>query len=320
MEKYEPFDLKITKLTGLEWQRGNVASLLRQLITEQGKPRYSVENRVIIAFDKSLDSSVEFLQGNRSLLLEVLLNIAYNPYAFTYRLKEYHSWFAITLVRQYRRSADYHEHPIGPGMREPGKAVFETELLREASLRSGGRLRANPETEEHGHDGDLRIDRSKVKNADALGEPAPAFDIVKLYVCDYGAEPVPPWKNCEPCPLFVEGHCQSQGAAIWRALHPPELGTDVPSEKQADTSPHSEIASSPRNELQDLLEHHKKRGTPEGWLWCLGTWHKVGKPTVYAPGGPYYDLSLYLYPERLSPDRRAGIASWLKAQAPAPQA
>ncbi|GAI85708.1 unnamed protein product, partial [marine sediment metagenome] len=90
MDEYEPFDLKITKLTGTKWQRENAAALLRQLIAEQGKPRYSIENRIIIAFDRSLNSSVEFFQTNRSILLEALLNIAYNPYVFTYLLREYH--------------------------------------------------------------------------------------------------------------------------------------------------------------------------------------------------------------------------------------
>ena len=30
-------------------------------------------------------------------------------------------------------------------------------------------------------------------------------------VCDYGAAPIPPWKNCQPCPLFSDGHCTSKG-------------------------------------------------------------------------------------------------------------
>jgi len=222
MNKYEPFDLKITKLTGAKWQRENVAALLKQLIAEQGKPRYSVENRIIIAFDRSADSSVEFLQLNKGILLEVLLNVAYNPYAFTYLLNAYHYWFSIPLVTNYHRSRGYYEHPIGPGLREPEKAKFETELVREAALKSDGLIKFNPNPKEHGHDGDLRINRAKIKNADAQTEPAPQFDTRKLSVCDYGTPPVPNWTNCLPCPLYKDGHCLSRGATIYRAIY----GTD----------------------------------------------------------------------------------------------
>lgn len=218
MDRYEPFDLKITKLTGTDWQRDNVAALLRQLIKEQGKPRYSIENRIIMAFDRSLDSRVEFLRDNRNILLEMLLNIAYNPYAWTYWLNEYHSWFSITLVEKYHRSGEYYEHSIGPGMREPRKAKFETELVREAALKSDGLIKFNPNGEEHGHDGDLRIDRAKIKNADARIEPTPSFEARRLLVCDYGDRGVQ-WANCLPCPLYKEGHCLSKGAAIYRAIH-----------------------------------------------------------------------------------------------------
>ncbi|GAH63220.1 unnamed protein product, partial [marine sediment metagenome] len=195
MDKYEPFDLKITKLTGIKWQRENVAALLRQLIGEQGRPRYSVENRIITAFDGSLNSSMDFLQLNRNILLEALLNIAYNPYVFTYLLSEYHCWFGITLITNYHRIWGYYEHPIGSGMREPGKAKFEDELLREAATKSDGLIRFNPNPKERGHDGDFRIDRAKIKDADAQIEPVPLFETRKSFVCDYSAGSVH-WTNC----------------------------------------------------------------------------------------------------------------------------
>ncbi|MBA7579244.1 hypothetical protein ES708_21113 [subsurface metagenome] len=73
--------------------------------------------------------------------------------------------------------------------------------------------------------------------------------------------------------------------------------------------------------IEDRIVRHKKRGVvlrgPDGrvidWLWCLSTWDKLGRPVVYAgPGDPFYDLSLYMYPERLSPQKLQGIAAWLE--------
>ena len=73
--------------------------------------------------------------------------------------------------------------------------------------------------------------------------------------------------------------------------------------------------------IKTWLAYHKKRGValrgPDGqvinWLWCLFTWDKLGRPVVYAaPGDPFYDLSLYFYPEKLSPQRLQGIVSWLE--------
>ena len=38
-----------------------------------------------------------------------------------------------------------------------------------------------------------------------------------------------------------------------------------------------------------------------------------GRPVVYAaPGDPFYDLSLYMYPERLSSQKLQGIVTWLE--------
>ncbi|MBA7679873.1 hypothetical protein ES703_88178 [subsurface metagenome] len=73
--------------------------------------------------------------------------------------------------------------------------------------------------------------------------------------------------------------------------------------------------------LKTWLAYHKKRGVvlrgPDGrvidWLWCLSMWDKLGRPVVYAgPRDPFYDLSIYVYPERLSPQKLQGIAAWLE--------
>lgn len=42
---------------------------------------------------------------------------------------------------------------------------------------------------------------------------------VSPYVCDYGTLPIFAWVNCEPCPLYSDGHCHSQGAAIHKAIY-----------------------------------------------------------------------------------------------------
>lgn len=73
--------------------------------------------------------------------------------------------------------------------------------------------------------------------------------------------------------------------------------------------------------IEDWIAHHRKRGVvlqgSDGrlidWLWCLSTWDKLGRPVVYAaPGDPFYNLSLYMYPEKISPRQLQGIVAWLK--------
>jgi len=219
MEQREFFDLKITKLTKATWQREDLSILLKQLMNEQGRPRYSVENRIIISFDRSISSDIKFLRLNRDKLIEVLLNIAYNPYSFTYWLSEYRCWVAFALIQNYRRSDEYHEHPLGSGLREPDKAEFANELIKEIEAKSGGIIKANPNPKEHGRDGSIPIDREKLS-------PAPttlvSYELLRAPVCDYGAADIAKdldWQNCLPCPLYKDRHCTSKGAAIQRAIY-----------------------------------------------------------------------------------------------------
>lgn len=217
MDRYEPFDLKITKLTGTEWHRDNAPALARQLITEQGKPRFSIENRMIIAFDQSRDSSVSFLRLNQSILVEALLSVAYKPYHFTHWLEEYGCWVSIVLITKYRyQQGKYYEHPIGAGMRESEKAEFETRLLQEATVKSGGLIKYNPDTKQHGYDGDLYLDRQKLTDPHREIKLIP-LEPIPIFVCDYGAGSVS-WPNCLPCPLYKDGDCQSRGAIIFGAI------------------------------------------------------------------------------------------------------
>jgi len=73
--------------------------------------------------------------------------------------------------------------------------------------------------------------------------------------------------------------------------------------------------------IETWIAHHRKRGIvlrgPEGqlidWLWCLSTWDRLGRPVVYAAlGDPFYNLSLYMYPEKIAPRQLQGIVAWLK--------
>lgn len=207
MERYEPFDLKIGKLTGTNWDRGNMTNLAKQLMAEQGEPRASIENRIVILFDRSTSSSIYFLQKNRALILQALSNIVWRPYAFTHWIKP-KVWCSLILVGegQYNQESKYYEHPIGIGLREPQKANFEFNLVQEMARISGGLLKCNPEQEEHGHDGDLLLDN------DLICDPLKQSPLYRLIpVCEYGDKDVE-WANCNPCPLFRDEHCLSRGA------------------------------------------------------------------------------------------------------------
>lgn len=49
------------------------------------------------------------------------------------------------------------------------------------------------------------------------------------------------------------------------------------------------------------------------WQWCLSTWSKVGKPIVHVGDKDnIFDLSMILYPKKLSSERLQRIVSWLE--------
>lgn len=210
MERYEPFDLKIGKLTGDNWERINMTTLAKQLMARQGEPRASIENRIIILFDNSPNSSTRFLQNNRSLIVRALCNIAWRPYAFTRWVDKPNAWISLVLLKQgnYHIETRYYEHSIGIGLREPDKAQFEFELLEEMTNITGGLIKHNPTQKEHGYDGDLLLDVTQIYNP--LTHP---YLLSSIPVCDYGDKPVD-WANCFPCPLFRDGHCLSRGVSF----------------------------------------------------------------------------------------------------------
>lgn len=81
------------------------------------------------------------------------------------------------------------------------------------------------------------------------------------------------------------------------------------------------MAEIPPIPIERWMAHHRKRkvilrgvdGRPINWPWCLFVWDKLGRPIVYAaPGDPFYDLLLYMYPEKISPRQLHGIVVWLE--------
>lgn len=54
-------------------------------------------------------------------------------------------------------------------------------------------------------------------------------------------------------------------------------------------------------------------GRAVDWQWCLCTWDRIGRPVVHAgPNDNIFDLSLFLYPEKVSPKRLEAIVNWLE--------
>lgn len=149
-----PFDLKICKLTGEDWNRDDVSQLARQLLEKQGEYRYSIENRVIIIFDRSENSSVKFLKVHESLLVERLVEFFRNPLNYIHLFDDIKCWQAIIMIHpsEYESQDAYYEHSLGEGLREPGKAEYENYLLK-AVAEKVDNLIVNPNNKEHGLDG-----------------------------------------------------------------------------------------------------------------------------------------------------------------------
>jgi hypothetical protein len=64
-------------------------------------------------------------------------------------------------------------------------------------------------------------------------------------------------------------------------------------------------------------ELSKSLRLPDGrlldWKWCMDTWDKIGRPVIHAGDNDnIFDLSLFLYAEKLSPKRLEGIVIWLE--------
>lgn len=174
MERFEKFDLKICKLTGNHWDRRDLKHLATQLMEEQGNARHSIENRIILVFDKSPTSCVEFFKLNRQLLIDALINIAHNPTKYIYWLPKFECWVAIKLLQssEYQLPnslASYYEHPIDLGMQERLKAGFERQLILDVSRLCNFKIR--PDIFDpfiRGKDGELKIDSEQLKGMGTL--------------------------------------------------------------------------------------------------------------------------------------------------------
>lgn len=167
MMQFEPFDLKLAKLTGNGWDRFNLRHLAEQLLDGQGNPRHSIENRIIVLFDRSPNSGVEFFKSNEAVIIKGLIEIAKNPCDFAYWIHKYECWVALYLIAsgKYIPNPDYYEHPIALGFREPEKAEFEKELIVKVSPLCNFAIRPNRQYKEIGKDGELKIDVEKLRHS-----------------------------------------------------------------------------------------------------------------------------------------------------------
>jgi len=136
---------------------------------EQGNPRYSIENRIILAFDRSPNSEARLFKANKELLINALIAIANDPYRFTYWLEEFEHWVAIKVFSQEdyeipEGCQDYYEHSVGLGYREPDKGEFSKAIILEVAPLCDYKIkpwRVNPKA--IGIDGELKIDLAKLR-------------------------------------------------------------------------------------------------------------------------------------------------------------
>lgn len=158
-EKYIPFDLKITKLTGKSWTRSDNSVLAEELLDSQGKDRESIENRVIICFNHSYTSDVTFLIKCEPLILKKLERIVKNPSKYVHRV--YGTYQLIVMIqraewRQYSEKGtdddNYNEFDEGKGLRDISKAEWSNELVEKLHQRMGMLILPNPNQKEHGCD------------------------------------------------------------------------------------------------------------------------------------------------------------------------
>lgn len=152
-----PFDLKFCKLEAPKWNRTNLRALAQQLFEQQGNPRFSIENRIIIAFDKSTTSSTFFLRCNEGIMLIKVMDMIRNPEKYWYKIyvngKEILACVILIKENEYIKMSEIYEHPIGDGLREERKAVFAHRFLKHISWLTEGRIEPYSNPKEHGIDG-----------------------------------------------------------------------------------------------------------------------------------------------------------------------
>lgn len=148
-----PFDLKITKLEGENWERQNIQQLAQQLYDYQGECRLSIENRITVVFDRSTTSSVAYFQKHKPILLYRLITECYEAQNWVW-VSEYKVWHCVLMIPNIEDTpVEHSQHIIGYGLREEEKADFETQLLIEVAQCSNEIMTVNPNHKEHGVDG-----------------------------------------------------------------------------------------------------------------------------------------------------------------------
>jgi hypothetical protein len=172
MEKVKiPFDLKISKLQGPQWERENLRKLAEQLMQNQGEFRYSLENRLFILFDRSSTSSVDFLKRNEVIILREIMTMLQNPkeYWFNLKIGEQNIFTCVILIPEtkYIKIFEQTEHSLGEGLREKEKAEFAHKILTHITWVSDGKIEPCENPKEHGIDGyiylpaDCLVDRDR---------------------------------------------------------------------------------------------------------------------------------------------------------------
>ncbi len=156
MEKV-PFDLKICKLEGIDWNRNNLKVLATQLYERQGKYRASFENRLFVCFDKSTTCSVAFQKLNEILILQKIIQVVENPLEYWFKItansQEYLTCVILLSEGEYKQSPERNEHIIQLGLSEPDKAEFAHKILTHINWVTDGKIEPHPNTKLHGCDG-----------------------------------------------------------------------------------------------------------------------------------------------------------------------
>ena len=157
-----PFDFKVTKLEHSHWDRSNEHNLAKELIEQQGSSRINIDNRIIIAFDKSTNSSVTFFNQNRSVITTKILQMLKDPEQFWHQFEIDGKKILVCLIlikeNEYQTLNEIpSEHPIGDGIREPDKAEWSHEFLHHMAWISDGLITPNENPYEKGVDGYITL-------------------------------------------------------------------------------------------------------------------------------------------------------------------
>jgi hypothetical protein len=169
------FDLKCSKLEGEHWTRDDNEALAYELLNRQGRPRYSIENRLTVLFDRSITSHVDFFKINETVLINKILEMLDDPVPHWHRLRhidlvtnEVYTPLCCVIVIPPGEYLNWHvvsEHSIGQGLREIQKAEFANKLIKRLSVLSD-RIAAYPNVRAHGKDGYIRFTKEELKKID----------------------------------------------------------------------------------------------------------------------------------------------------------